>query len=299
MTKIDFVGKRNYWFILSSLVILAGLVGLFVQGLVFGVEFKGGTVTEAKFKKPAVISEVRQQLNKHQLGDSSIQTAGRKNKSVIIKSRQLTSKEEAGVKADLKKIGAVDFSIQSVGPSWGKQLTRGTVIALVLSVVIVLAFVAVRFDLKMGTAAIIALLHDVIIAIGIYALVGREVTTSAIAAFLTILGYSLYDTIVVFDRVRENSSYLKKQTYSDMVNLSVNQTLRRSINTSLTSIIPVTTLLIFGGETLQDFAFALLIGLVSGAYSSLFIASPILAIWKETEPKYRNLRQRLAKAKAS
>lgn len=243
----------------------------------------------------ASIKDVRDVLKDVNLEDSVIQFVGDEDNEMAIRTKHLSVDEQQEVQDLIKKTGATDFSIQSVGPTWGKRLSQGTIIALFLSLAVVLIFVSIRFEFKMGASAVVALAHDVLIAIGLYSLLGREVTTSTIAAFLTILGYSMYDTIVVFDRVRENLSGLKKATYSSMVNKSINQVLRRSINTSMTSIIPVASLLILGGETLGNFAFALLIGLVSGSYSSIFIASPVLSMWKESEPKYRAIKQRSEK----
>lgn len=369
MTKYDFVGKRNLWFAFSGVVIAIGLVGLFLNGLTFGIEFKGGTLFEVKWQPPsenklekelneagivksdlksvnrkgdnatvvinstddtrtketektlealgalkidtkedgskttfkaswkvATIEDVREVLKDVDLQDSVIQFVGDNNNEMVIRTKHLSVDEQQKAQELIIKTGATDFSIQSVGPTWGKRLTQGTIIALIASLIVVLIFVTIRFEFKMGISAVIALAHDVLIAVGLYALLGREVTTSTIAAFLTILGYSMYDTIVVFDRIRENLGGIKKATYSSMVNKSVNQVLRRSINTSLTSIIPVASLLVLGGETLGDFAFALLIGLISGAYSSIFIASPVLAMWKEAEPRYKAIRQRAEKA---
>jgi len=295
MTRFDFIGRKGIWFALSTAVIAVGIAALIIKGLAFGIEFKGGTLFQVKFAKPVTVAQVRAAVRPLGLGDSTIQRTGGK-RSVFVRTSELSVAKQAQVKAALVALGAEDFLIQGVGASWGARLTRGTLVALLVSLLVVLGFIAARFEFKMGVAAVIALVHDVLVALGLYALVGREVTTSTVAAFLTILGYSLYDTIVIFDRVRENTPGLKTKTYSDMINESVNQSLRRSINTSLTSIIPVASLLLFGGETLKDFAFALLVGLVSGAYSSIFIASPILAIWKEGEPKYAALRKKLAKA---
>lgn len=365
MNKFDFIGRRNIGFGISAAIILIGVIGLLVNGLAFGIEFKGGTLFNVSWRMPtetgirdtlnkvglkndirsieisgdnatiklstedetktreakrridnlgpvklsesrnvkgvtfsavwrtATIEEVREALRKHDLGDSVIQVVGEEKNEMVVRTEHLSTAEQDKVEAELKKTGATELSIQSVGPSWGRQLTQGTIIALILSLSVVLVFVSFRFEFKMGGSAVIALAHDVLIALGLYALVGREVTTSTIAAFLTILGYSMYDTIVVFDRVRENLPGMKKISYSEMVNRSINQVLRRSINTTMTSVIPVASLFFLGGETLSAFAFALLIGLISGSYSSIFIASPVLAAWKEREPKYAALRKRL------
>lgn len=295
MLKFDFVKNKYIGFTISSIFIVISLAALIVKGLTFGIEFKGGTLLEANFRQPVTVKQIRQGLTKVNLEKAVIQLAANQKKA-FIRTAPITAAEQQAAQASLKSIGATDFNLQQVGASWGRTLTQGTILALVLAIIIVLLFIAMRFEFKMGVAAVMALMHDVIIAVGIYALSGLEVTTSTVAAFLTILGYSLYDTIVIFDRIRENTAGLKKQTYSQMVNTSIWQSLRRSINTSLTSIIPVTTLLIFGGQTLKDFAFALLVGLVSGTYSSIFIASPVLAWWKEQEPRYQSLRRKLAKA---
>lgn len=304
MTNIDFIGYRKIGFAISGAFIAIGIIGLIVRGLAFGIEFNGGTLFKIKYERAVSMDETRRALRRFDLQDSVIQLVGGSNKDMLIRSREISVSDQEKVIAALKKLDdgrsnakdRTDFSVQSVGPSWGRQLTRGTLVALVLSLIIVLLFIALRFEFKMGAAAVIALTHDVLIAIGLYSLVGREVTTATVAAFLTIMGYSMYDTIVVFDRIRENAEGLRKYTYSDMVSISINQVLRRSINTSLTSVIPVASLYFFGGETLRDFAFALLVGLISGTYSSIFIASPVLAMWKEIEPRYRALRQRLVRA---
>jgi preprotein translocase SecF subunit len=293
VSSFDFIGRRPIWFAFSAVVIAVGLVALVVQGLAFGIEFKGGALFEVKFDHAASVSEVREAVRPVGLGDSVIQQAGKD--TVFIRTGELAPEEQDAVKKELAGIGAIDYTVQQVGGSWGARLSQGTGVALVLALLIVLGFVAVRFEFKMGMAAVAALGHDVLIVVGIYALLGREVSTATVAAFLTILGYSVYDSIVVFDRVRENSVGIHKHTYSQMVNRSIHQSLRRTISTSLTSIIPVTMLLVFGGETLKDFALALLIGLVSGSYSTIFIASPLLAMWKEAEPKYQVLRKKLAK----
>lgn len=296
MSHIDFFGRRYIWFAFSAAVIIVGIAGLLVRGLTLGIEFKGGTLLDVRFKSVTSVAAVREALVAHKMGDAQIQMVGLQEKEVLIRTIKLPGEQVAEVEQGLKAIGASDLSVQSVSGTWGKQLTYGVSVAIIVALLVVLSFVAYRFEVKMGIAGVIALIHDTVIALGLYALLGREVTTSTVAAFLTILGYSMYDTIVVFDRVRENAVGLKKQAYAQMVNESINQTLRRSISTSFTSVVPVAALFFFGGETLKDFAFALMVGLISGAYSSIFIASPILAMWKETEPRYVALRRKLEKA---
>jgi preprotein translocase subunit SecF len=193
-------------------------------------------------------------------------------------------------------IDAAQINVQAVGPTWGNTITRKAVISLLIFLVLVSLFITVVFsEWKMAAAALVALAHDIIITAGIFALVGREVTPGTVIAFLTILGYSLYDTVVIFDKVKENTesvALLAKETYSGVVNLSVNQTFMRSVNTSLVVLLPIGSLLLFGGQTLKDFAFALFIGVASGAYSSIFIAAPVLSVFKEREPRYRQIRAR-------
>ncbi|HET6497965.1 MAG TPA: protein translocase subunit SecF, partial [Coriobacteriia bacterium] len=179
--------------------------------------------------------------------------------------------------------------VSTVGPGWGANITRAALLALAISVAAILLYVAVRYEYKMSITAVITLVHDVFIVLGIYALVGREVTPNTIAALLTIMGYSLYDTIVVFHRIRENAQGLTRGTFTGMANHSLNQVLVRSLNTSITSLMPPLMLLFFGGETLVDFAFALVIGIALGAYSSIGVATPLYAAWKEREPKFQAL----------
>ncbi|TLM77543.1 MAG: protein translocase subunit SecF, partial [Actinobacteria bacterium] len=183
----------------------------------------------------------------------------------------------------------------TIGPGWGKNITDRAMLAFVLSLVAILLYISIRFsEWKMAVSAIVALVHDIIITLGIYALFKFEVTPNTIAALLTIIGYSLYDTIVVFHRIKENSANLTKQSFMSMANESINEVLVRSLNTAVTSLIPVVVMLFFGGSTLQDFAFALTIGLLVGAYSSIGVAAPLYTMWKSTEPKYAALAKKYA-----
>jgi len=188
------------------------------------------------------------------------------------------------------------INVEAVGPTWGSTITRKALISLFIFLVLVSLFITIVFsEWKMAAAALVALAHDIVITMGVYALVGREVTPETVIAFLTILGYSLYDTVVIFDKVKENTesvALVAKETYSGVVNLSVNQTFMRSVNTSLVVLLPIGSLLLFGGQTLKDFAFALFIGVASGAYSSIFIAAPVLAVFKEREPRYQQIKAR-------
>jgi preprotein translocase subunit SecF len=315
-TAIDFVGRKNRWFALSGLVILLGLVALFTRGLNFGIDFKGGTAWDVP-APGASVARARDTLRSHGLAEAKIQIVGGDRVRV---QADLKCGTEVGPKdrktcddvtAALAKLGhttASRVNINTVGPSWGGQITHKAERALVFFFVAITLYISLRFEWKMALAAIVAVVHDILVTVGIYALSGFQVTPGTVIAFLTILGYSLYDTIVVFDKVEENTRGLAasgRMTYADTVNLSMNQVLMRSLNTSLVAIMPVLSVLILGAyvlgaTSLEDFGLALTIGLLTGAYSSIFVASPLLAILKEREPRYASIRQRvLAKGGAA
>jgi SecD/SecF fusion protein len=191
--------------------------------------------------------------------------------------------------------GTKDFSSTSIGPTFGKTIAKSALIAIIASLLVISAYIALRFEWKYAVPVLIALMHDLLITAGVYSLTGREVTTATVAALLTILGYSLYDTIIVFDRVRENVPRMPRAAFSQIVNRSMSEVLTRSLATSFCTLLPVLALLLFGGETLKNFAFALMIGIASGAYSSIFIASPVLTEWKEREGAYRGRRARIVR----
>jgi SecD/SecF fusion protein len=297
--KFDFIGRKRLWFAISGIIILVGFLALIVRGLNFGIEFKGGTSFDLRLKKSAQVGEIREAISPLGLGKSVIQPVGRPgDNEVLIRTRALSEREQARVIETLDNKWGVDrraVEIQTVGPGWGANVTQAALIALGLSFAALLVYISWRFEFKMAVSALVALFHDLLITVGIYALVGKEVTPNTVAALLSILGYSLYDTIVVFHRVLENSPRIGRRTYSTMVNDSINEVFVRSINTSLTTLLPVTALLFLGGEVLRDFAFALFVGITSGAYSSIFTASPILTVWKESEPRYKAFRVRAEK----
>jgi len=309
-TRFDFVRKRRWWFAASSLVILAGLVSLGVKGLNYSIEFVGGTSWEVP--APGVtVAQAQSVLAPLGFGGATITQLGTGSNARINVEAKL-AKGKAGVStAEATKIAGVlaalvhkpasAVSVENVGPTWGNDITHKAVEALIVFLLVIAAYISLFFEWKMALAAIIAVAHDIIITVGIYSLASFLVTPDTVVAFLTVLGYSLYDTIVVFDRVRDNSRGLGatgKLSYTDVVNLSMNQTLARSINTSLVAILPILAVLVLGAEilgavTLEYFGLALLIGLTSGAYSSIFIASPLLAMFKEHEERYRRIRERL------
>jgi len=312
-TAFDFIGRKNRWFVLSTVIILAGLASLVVQGLNFGIDFKGGTAWEVKAPHVSV-DKARDAVRPLGLGDAKIQIVGgntiRVEGDVGGKTTEIKQAKQAAVSARLAKLAhtsAGQVSINDVGPSWGKEISQKAERALVFFLVAITLYITFRFEWKMAIAALIAMLHDILVTVGVYSLSRFEVTPATVIAFLTILGYSLYDTIVVFDKVEENTRGLAasgRLTYADTVNLSMNQVLMRSLNTSLVAILPILSVLvvgalILGATTLQDFGLALLIGLLTGAYSSIFVASPLLAILKEREPRYATIRQRLVARGAS
>jgi preprotein translocase subunit SecF len=301
-TSYDFVGRAWLWFAISGVVILIGVVSLVAQGLNYGIDFKGGTSWEVI--APGVsVAEARNTLQSVGLGDAKIQIQG--SDIVRVQADPKDPQEKTAVTNKLAELGKVDpgqVSVNDVGPSWGKDVTKKARTALIVFFVLITAYISIQFEWKMAVAALAAVVHDILITVGVYSVSRFEVTPGTVVAFLTILGYSLYDTIVVFDKVRENTKGVAasgRMTYSDTVNLSMNQVLMRSLNTSLVAVLPVLSILfigagVMGATVLKDFGLALLIGLLTGAYSSIFIASPLLAMLKEREPRYVNVRQRLA-----
>ena len=300
-TSFDFVGRRKVWFLFSALVILSGLLSLGTQGLNLGIDFEGGTSWEVP--APGVsVAEARDALRPLGLGDATIQIVG--DDRVRVASDNVSPEEQERISRALAEVAGVDgsqVSVNDVGPSWGQAVTNKARNALVVFFVLISIYISLRFEWKMAVAALAAVVHDIFVTVGVYSISRFEVTPATVVAFLTILGYSLYDTIVVFDKVEENTKGLAASgrfTYSDTVNLSMNQVLMRSLNTSIVAIMPIVSILVIGAgvlgaTTLNDFGLALLVGLLTGAYSSIFIAAPILAILKEREPRYAGVRQRL------
>jgi SecD/SecF fusion protein len=298
--NIDFMGHRNIMFGISLVLIVISIGALAVRGLTFGVEFEGGTiinvskagdVTQAKLTDALKAAGVTGML----VQESNVQGV----RGFIVRSSETSaavSNAAANKVATVVGLPATEFQVTTIGPDWGKNITQSALLALAVSMLAILLYVSIRFEYKMSVTAIIALVHDILITLGLYALVGWEVTPNVVAALLAIVGYSLYDTIVVFHRMKENSQGLVKTSFMTMANESINEVLIRSLNTTLTSLIPVVVLLLFGGSTLKDYALALTIGLASGAYSSIGVAAPIFAMWKEREPKYAALAKKYANA---
>jgi SecD/SecF fusion protein len=297
--QIDFLGNKKWLFAISAILIVVSIASLAIRGLEFGIEFQGGTVMTFVGTNSVSTDEMRGALEAAGVpsaGTASIQPTDDGGFIVRTAEGDADAANNAfGLVVSELGLPEQDVNVTTIGPGWGKNITEKALYALAASILAILAYISIRFEYKMSVTAVIALVHDVIITLGIFSLFGREFTPNTMAALLTILGYSLYDTIVVFHRIRENGQRVVKQTFQQMANDSINQVLVRSINTSLTSLIPVAALLAFGGSTLKDFAFALFIGMISGAYSSIGVASPIYALWKEREPKFQALKKKYEK----
>ncbi len=295
----DFMGASKWFFSLSGTILLIGALAIGGKGLNFGIDFKSGTRIQTAFVHPVAESAVANAMTASGYGNAIVQKYN--NKSIGGSGYQISTKtlkpgNVQKIKQDLDtRFGTKNFSSTSIGPTFGKTVANSAVIAIIASLLVISAYIALRFYWKYSIPVLIALMHDLLITAGVYSLTGREVTTSTVAALLTILGYSLYDTIIVFDRVRENVPRMPRAAFSQIVNRSMSEVLTRSLATSFCTLLPVVSLLLFGGETLKDFAFALMVGIASGAYSSIFIASPVLTHWKEREPAYRNRRARIVR----
>jgi preprotein translocase subunit SecF len=310
-TSFDFVGRKKIWFTISAVIIIAGMISLGARGLNLGIDFKGGSSwtviapgVSQQQATDAVIAAGLPQPTVFILGGKTITVEDNINALPNQKQLQL-SNDVVNALAKLANVSPNQVSTSTVGPTWGGQVTKRALFALLAFFIAVVLYIAARFEPKMAVAAFIAMIHDLLITVGIYSIFGFQITPDTVIAILTILGYSLYDTVVVFDRVRDNTRGILNAgnlSYSDMVNLSMNQTLARSINTSLVAILPVLSVLVvgaylLGATTLQTYGVALFVGLVSGAYSSIFIASPLLAVLKEREPRMRELSARVAARK--
>jgi preprotein translocase subunit SecF len=312
-TAFPLIQRRKGFYIASGVLVLIALSSMLFRGFNLGVEFKGGGVFIAADKAHSSIGDVRSAITGTGLvKDPIVQTvkATDGSTSYRVETETLDTVAANKVSAALAKQVGVDVkevSAQSVSSSWGKQVTHKALLGLIIFLIAVVIYISIRFEPKMAAAAIIALIHDLFLAAGIYSVLNFVVTPSTIIALLTVLGYSLYDTIVVFDKVDENTRGLEKQsqrTYAEAAELAVNQTFMRSINTSLIALLPVSGLLfvgalLLGAGTLKDLALALFVGLASGAYSSLFLATPLLADLKEREPRFKQLHQRVIDRRAS
>ncbi|MEG1435013.1 protein translocase subunit SecD [Gordonibacter sp.] len=291
---INFLGHRRAFLTVAAVLIAASFVVVGVRGLNFGIEFVGGTSIAFHGTGEVSTEDMRGAFDKAGEPDAVVQTTNADGQEGFLVRTTTTSAEDAASRAtqvagDLG-LSTDSFEVTTIGPDWGASVIQSSLIAFLVSIVLIIIYIAIRFDYKMGITAIVSLLHDLVLVMGIYALVGREVNPNTIAALLTILGYSLYDTVVVFHRINDNMQGEDiKCTFMTMANHSINQVLIRTMNTTLSSLIPVLAMLFFGGETLKDFAFAMAIGLICGSYSSIAIAAPLYAMWKTREPRYAKL----------
>jgi len=289
---LDFVGKSKWFFSGSGLILVVGALAIAGMGINFGIDFESGTRVKTPLEQPASVDQVRDTISTIGLGNAEIQKVEEPELGDTvfqISTSTLSARKVAQMRETLDKeygVERADYSVNSIGPTFGAQVARTALIAIIASLILISIYIAMRFEAKFAVPVLIALCHDILITAGVYALLDREVTASTVAALLTILGYSLYDTIIVFDRIRENVPRMPRATFSQIVNRSMSEVVTRSLATSFSTLLPVTALMLFGGETLQDFAFALLVGVASGTYSSIFIASPVLTLWKEREPVY-------------
>ena len=290
--QIDFMRRRYLWFAISGVIVVIGAASLGAKGLNLGIDFKGGTQVTFKTPKPVSLTDVRNQAKDIGQPDAVIQGRGKTFGSESYENFQMRMKSLS--QANQNKLGqdlvsrfqATNSEITNVSSSFGRQIARSAIVAVIVSLLLIVLYIAIRFDLKFAGPVIVALLHDIVITVGVYSLTGREVSNSTVAAVLTVLGYSIYDTIIIFDRIRENIPLMRRSSFATIANVSLWETIRRSLATSFITLLPIGALLIFGGATLKDFAFALMVGIVSGAYSSIFIAAPLLTILKEREPEF-------------
>jgi SecD/SecF fusion protein len=300
--RFDFMGASRYFFSMSGVILLIGALAIGGRGLNLGIDFTGGTQVNVGLDHKASLGAVKSLVTNSGGSDVTVQTVtGSKvlgKYGYQITTRYLGPKHFEHLRAALQSKygihgGTNGFNANSVSGAFSSTITHSAVVAIIISLLVISLYVALRFEWKFTVPVLIALMHDLLITAGVYALVGRTVSADTVAALLTILGYSLYDTIIVFDRVRENIPRMPRAAFSQIVNRSMSEVLTRSLMTTSCTLLPVIALLAFGGTTLRDFAFALLIGVASGAYSSIFIASPVLTHWKEREHAYRARRHRL------
>ena len=292
--QIDFMRRRYLWFAISGAIVLIAVGSLAVRGLNFGIDFKGGTqITFSRRRRGSwTTCEPTRRRSTRSSRRRSSRAAARPTDG---KYRELPDADEdaqperrpaAARRARSRSCRRRTTATKSVSESFGRQIARSAILAIFVSLFLIVLYLAIRFDYKYALPVIAALVHDIVITVGVYSVSGREVTTATVAAVLTVLGYSIYDTIIIFDRVRENVPLMRRASFATIANVSLWETIRRSLATTFITLLPVASLLIFGGATLKDFAFALMVGITSGAYSSIFIAAPLLTMLKEREPEW-------------
>ncbi len=303
MPKFDIVGKRKLWFAISLLVIVPGIICMFAKGFNFGIDFTGGTIIDLRFNEPVTISQVRDSLKAYNLEGSTIQLSGEssdvgESESVMIRTIDLSEEERKEVMASIKAdVGEYQvLREEKVGAVIGSELILNAVMALAISWIFIIMYVAYRFEFRFGIAAVLALIHDILIVMAVFSFTQRQIDSSFVAALLTIVGYSINDTIVIFDRIRENLKlhFRRGGDVNELVNRSIYQTLTRSLYTVFTVLFTTFALYFFGGETTKDFSFALLVGFGSGCYSSIFIAGPLWITFRNWAEEKRAREKALA-----
>ena len=296
--KFDFIKNRKKAFLISAVVILISIISIVFQGFNFGIDFAGGTIFQIKFDNPVSITEVRNQLGEFNLRQSTIQDLS--DTEFLVRTEKINPEKIKEILAVFEeKLSELEvLRIESVGPVIGENLKKTALYALLFAFIGIIIYITVRFEFRYSIISILALTHDCLIVLGIFSLLQKEITISIIAAVLTIVGYSLNNTIVILDRLRENIKLKTRESFENIVNLSINQSLSRTINTALTTVLPVLAIYFFGGSILSDFALALFIGMVAGTYSSIFIASPLLIEWKNIyKERHRVVRKVTANSK--
>jgi preprotein translocase subunit SecF len=289
---LQLIEHRRWWFTFSGALIVLSLIGIIFSGFHFSIDFVGGAELNYAPTTPVTAEQIQTVLDQHGLTGEIQLVAGGDQVSIRTDSLNEVTDRDA-LLADLAsqaKINPDDINVETIGPTWGQQISRKAIRGLLFVLLFIAIYIAWRFEWTMALGAMIALVHDVVITAGIYALVGREVTPETIIAILTILGFSLYDTVVIYDKIKENTesaALTARLGYVGVVDLSLNQTVMRSVNTSLVVLLPILSLLLFGGQTLKDFAFAMFVGVAIGAYSSIFVAAPILTVIHEWQVKRR------------
>ena len=291
---INFLSKRKIFFAVSAAFLVIAIIAILFRGLNFGIEFVGGTSISFSNTGEITTEQMRDAFTSSGSDAPIVQTTTSSDGTpgFVVRTSETAAAAASALADEVALVLGLEddsFQVTTIGPGWGEEVTRTSLIAFIVAIALIIIYVAIRFEYKMGLVAVATLVHDLVIIIGIYALLGREVTPNVVAALLTIMGYSLYDTVVVFHRIKDNSDATSRHSFMTVSNHSINQVLMRTINTTTTSMVPVLAMLFFGGETLKDFAFAMTFGLLLGSYSSLFIATPLYALWKQREPKNKKL----------
>lgn len=281
LNNIDFVGRWRTWFAISGVLLLLGVLFILVRGMNFGIDFEGGAkFTVTGIEGSANVEEVQAALPEGLRESVVVQSLG--DGGYEVRTPVINQAESRETRDGLKETLGAEVSVQNISPTFGGQVRNQALQAVAAALIVIVVFISIRFEFAFAISAMVAVVHDILITVGFYAIWGREVNLVTVVAVLTVLGYSLYDTIIIFDRIRENTPSVgyNKRRFEEMINVSISQVVRRSIYTSISTLIPITALLIFGESTLSDFAFALLVGILAGTYSSIFIAAPTLALYK-------------------